>query len=360
MVAGEMPSIWRRMLEHPLWAPFNDVAAWERGLARINPFWSLDQPRARVERVVDEAPGVRSIWLRPNGRFLGHRPGQHLLLELELDGVRQARSYSLSAPPRADGLIRLTIKAQAGGRVSPAAHRLRKGDIVRISQAMGDFAPAVAQSKLLLIGAGSGITPLLAWIGHLHATEPTRDVVLIDCLRSDADAICAEELRSLAQNWPQLQVLRHRSRDHGHLDGTAIERLVPDWRQREALLCGPDSMMAAISAFYADAGLLGMLHCERFGLPPAAPDPMAAAHPVHVQKPEQTFTTMAGQSLLLAAEQAGLQPRYGCRRGICRSCQCRKTSGTVLNLLTGQRSSPGEELIQLCISTPLSAVELAL
>ena len=49
-----------------------------------------------------------------------------------------------------------------------------------------------------------------------------------------------------------------------------------------------------------------------------------------------------------------------CRRGICRTCQCRKQNGTVLNLLTGQTSGPGEELIQLCISTPQSALELAL
>ena len=72
------------------------------------------------------------------------------------------------------------------------------------------------------------------------------------------------------------------------------------------------------------------------------------------------FDVASGQSLLDGAEAAGLQPRFGCRRGICRTCQCRKLSGSVLNVLTGLPSGAGEEWIQLCISTPQSAVDLAL
>jgi ferredoxin len=89
-------------------------------------------------------------------------------------------------------------------------------------------------------------------------------------------------------------------------------------------------------------------------------DPEAAEHRITHDNAAQVFTVKAGQSLLEGAEAAGLQPRFGCRRGICRTCQCKKISGTVTNLLTGQVSGPGEELIQLCISTPQSALELAL
>ena len=60
------------------------------------------------------------------------------------------------------------------------------------------------------------------------------------------------------------------------------------------------------------------------------------------------------------AERAGLSPKHGCRIGICRSCQCVKTSGTVENLLTGEVSSAPNELIRLCISTARSDVALDL
>jgi ferredoxin len=50
-------------------------------------------------------------------------------------------------------------------------------------------------------------------------------------------------------------------------------------------------------------------------------------------------------------------PKYGCKRGVCHECKCRKTSGAVKNLLTGKVTA-GEEDIQLCISAPVSDVTL--
>jgi len=143
------------------------------------------------------------------------------------------------------------------------------------------------------------------------------------------------------------------------LDAQKIPELASDWREREALVCGPDGFMRVVEAMHAEAGLVGRLQSESFGRRAAPVDPDAAGHAVRYGNTERTFTVLAGQSLLEGAEAAGLQPGFGCRRGICRTCQCRKRSGTVLNLLTGQVSRPGEELIQLCISTPQSAVELA-
>ena len=66
------------------------------------------------------------------------------------------------------------------------------------------------------------------------------------------------------------------------------------------------------------------------------------------------------KGLLALAEAAGLNPRYGCRMGICHQCSCRKTGGTVLNRLTGKPSGPGEETVQLCVSVPAGPVTLEL
>ena len=65
-------------------------------------------------------------------------------------------------------------------------------------------------------------------------------------------------------------------------------------------------------------------------------------------------------TLLEIAEAAGLSPRHGCRMGICHQCSCRKTTGTVINRLTGKASGPGDENIQLCISVPRGPVSLDL
>jgi ferredoxin-NADP reductase len=201
---------------------------------------------------------------------------------------------------------------------------------------------------------------MLSLLHGMASAGTSRDVVLLHGIRAEADAIATLELQQLAARWPQLRVHVQASATRGRLDRQSIEGLVPDWRERETLLCGPDGFMSQVEAMYAAAGLGRQLQSESFGRRAAPIDPRAATHAVSHGHPEQVFTALAGQSLLDAAEAAGLKPRFGCRRGICRTCTCRKRSGTVTNLLTGLASGPGEELIQLCISSPQSALELAL
>ncbi len=354
------PSAVRRWLRNPLLAPFNQPREWERLLAPIAATWSWSEPLARVVRVVEEAPGVRSIWLRPNRRFAGFRPGQHLMLDLDIDGAYHARCFSLSAAPRGDRLLRLTIRRQIDGRVTGAAHALKPGQVVRISQAQGSFAPEDDHAPLLLISAGSGVTPMMSLLLGMAGRASTRDIVVLHCGRGPTNTVFAAELTALAERWPELALRLHDSEKDRRLDSAAIVAAVPDWAERDALVCGPAEFMQMVSAHYTAAGRNSQLQCESFGRTPAAIDPLAAEHAIYDGESEQLFTAKAGQSLLDAAEAAGLTPKFGCRRGICRTCQCRKRSGSVLNLLTGQLSGPGDELIQLCVSTPQSAVELAL
>lgn len=352
-----MPRQWWR---HPLWAPLNEPAAWDRLLSLADPVRSLTETRARVVRVVNEAPGVRSLWLAPNRRFTGFQPGQHVLLELEVDGARHARCFSLSQAPRRDGLVRLTIKRKDGGPVSNAAHALQPGDVVRLGPAQGRFAPRNEDSPLLLLSAGSGITPMLSLLHGLADAGSAREVVLLQSESTPQDALFVEELTQLATRLPNLCVYRHVTQAQGRADAGVIASRVPDWASRDTLLCGPDGFMRRVEAMFAAAGLQEQLQSESFGRRAAAVDPEAAEHLVSLGDATREFSAKAGQSLLDAAEAAGLQPRFGCRRGICRTCQCRKRSGTVRNQLTGQVSGPGEELIQLCISTPQSALEIVL
>ena len=347
----------RRALRSPLLAPLNQVEAWSRLASAVNPAWSLVESRARVVQVVDEAPGVRSLWLKPNRRFGGFRPGQHALLELDINGARHGRCFSFSAAPRADGLVRLTIKQKPGGPVSAAAHALRPGPVVRLGRAQGEFAPRLAEGPLLMLAAGSGMTPMMSLLEAMADAGSPRDVVLLQCASTAGDLLFAEPLDALASRWPSLRWMRHVSGDQGRLDAHAIARWVPDWSSRETMVCGPDGFMATVEAMHAAAGLVGRLVSESFGRRASPVDPEAPFHAVAFSG--ASFDVASGQSLLDGAEAAGLQPRFGCRRGICRTCQCRKLSGTVLNQLTGQVSGPGEELIQLCISTPQSALELA-
>ena len=303
---------------------------------------------------------MRSLWLQPSRRFGSFQPGQHVLLTLEIDGALHSRCFSLSDAPRRDGLIRLTIRRQDTGNVSAAAHALQIGQVVRISKAQGQFVPNDSEQPLLLISAGSGVTPMMSILRAMANAGSKRDVVLLHGGRSEGDVVFGAELGQLSSEWPALRLHLHFSNACGRIDAAAMAAQVPDWAEREALVCGPAGLMALVADLFDAHGLRDQLQSESFGRTPAAIDVAAIEHVVSAESSKHMFTVLAGQSLLEAAEAGGLTPRFGCRRGICRTCQCKKISGSVRNLLTGDVSGDGDELIQLCISTPLSPVALAL
>ncbi|MFV0316861.1 MAG: 2Fe-2S iron-sulfur cluster-binding protein [Microthrixaceae bacterium] len=66
-----------------------------------------------------------------------------------------------------------------------------------------------------------------------------------------------------------------------------------------------------------------------------------------------------GQTLLEAAEAAGLEPLTGCRRGVCRRCVRPLTSGMTLNSRDSTIGVPGDS-VRICVSTAMTDVEVDL
>ncbi|MDZ7789287.1 MAG: ferredoxin reductase [Xanthomonadales bacterium] len=344
-----------------LFQPLNDIPAWNRLLQHVNPLWSLSEIRARVVARIDEDDETISLWLKPNGRWPGHVAGQHLALGVEINGVLRQRVFSVSSAKRSDGLLRVTLRRQAGGGVTDWLHRHARVDqIVTLSPPGGEFVlPAPAPQKLLMLAGGSGVTPMMAMLGQLADQAYQGSVVLIQLCRHEQDRLFAEELEQLQATLPGLKIIVHESSRDGRLNNTALDDRVPDLADRTALLCGPAAWMADVSEHYADRGLSGQLQQERFAAPRPAATP-GAARQINATQSEQVFTQNPGASLLESAETAGLQPAFGCRAGLCRTCLCKKQWGTTRNLITGLRSEQPDEWIQLCISVAESDLELSL
>ena len=147
----------------------------------------------------------------------------------------------------------------------------------------------------------------------------------------------------------------------GRFSTDTLQHLVPDLKERSTWLCGPSGLMDAVHQLWADQGIAAPLQSERF----VAFEPLPAKAPgtpvqVRFTASQQGFITQGDAPLLVQAEQAGLYPKHGCRIGICRSCQCVKTTGTVENLQTGEVSSAPNALIRLCITAARSDVTLDL
>ncbi|APW44851.1 ferredoxin reductase [Rhodoferax saidenbachensis] len=336
-------------------------SAIEDTLTALHPLLSLSQVRARVERIVDETPDTKTFVLRPNAHWQGACSGQFVRVQIEMDGRLVERVYSLSSPAGAKRIC-ITVKRQDGGQVSTHLHsRLRVGDVLTLSQAAGEFVlPAVLPAQMLLLSAGSGITPVMAMLRELHTRRYQADVLFVYMCRNAQDMIFGAELQQLQATWPALRLVAHFTGEHGRLDTTALQALVPDLAQRATWMCGPGAWMDSIHALWGDAGFAAPLHSERFAAAPRITAEAGAPAAVVCTSTGKTFTTSGSDALLVQAERAGLAPKHGCRMGICASCQCTKTIGTVQNLVTGDISSAPNETIRLCISAARSDLTLIL
>lgn len=353
----------RRALRSPLLHPLNDIGALNDLIGGLNPRWSLTEIRAEVIERVTETAEVLSLKLRPNHLWPGFNAGQHVTITVEIDGVRRQRVYSISSDPSDARQLRLTVKRQPGGLVSNWLHdRLRVGDVVTLSAPSGDFGlPQPPTEPLLLLSAGSGITPMRALLHELQAREAQTglDVVLIPLCRTPSDRIFGRELDALQGAVPWLRVITlHTAQGRPTLD--AILAQVPDYAERRTYLCGPAAFMADVETHWRRQGIETRLRLERFGVPTSRNDGPAADAAVTCTRSDRQFVGSSGEALLPTAERAGLKPAYGCRIGICRTCLCHKRSGVVENLLDGTRSSAGEEWIRLCVSAPRSDLQLDL
>jgi ferredoxin-NADP reductase len=283
-------------------------------------------------------------------------------MRAEIDGRRVERIYSLSSRPGARRLA-ITVRRHDDGLMSNHLHeQVRVGTVLTISQASGEFVlPTSLPAKILLLGAGSGITPLRAMLLELQARHYAGDVLLLQVCRSPGDFIFARQLQSLRERFPALTLVTHFSQTAGRFSAASLQAAVPDLAQRETWMCGPPALMDTVQQLWRSAAITTPLHSERFSALPLRPASAPGA-PVLVSfaASGNSFATAGDQPLLVQAERAGLAPKHGCRIGICRSCQCTKRSGTVENLQTGEISSAPNELIRLCISAARSDIALDL
>src|SRR3954451_12999622 len=163
----------------------------------VAPLRSGADLRARVVDVRPETRDAVTVVLRPGRGWRGHVPGQYVRIGVDVDGVRHWRAYSLTCPVDApDGLISITVKAIPDGRVSThVLRRLRPGPLVHLDQAAGDFVLGEHRGPVLLVTAGSGITPVMGMLrDHLDELE---DVVLVHSAPTADDVVFGAELRDL-------------------------------------------------------------------------------------------------------------------------------------------------------------------
>lgn len=278
------------------------------------------------------------------------QPGQYLTLRSMIDGEDMRRSYSICAAPE-DGL-EVGIKRVEGGVFSSFAQALQIGDRLQVMTPQGRFTIDPGQPhNLLLVAAGSGITPILSIAKSVLRGHSESQITLLYANRNSQSVMFKDALVTLKDRFTTRLTIHHitsrESQDvpffEGRLDGDKITSfarhgLIDVTRYDSAYLCGPEAMIGSVSEALQALGLpKSAVHFELFT--PATPSrSRKPTKPVNVDAPvamatirldgsEKRVSLAADETVLQAANRAGLDMPYSCAGGMCSTCRCKVVKG---------------------------------
>jgi ferredoxin-NADP reductase len=171
-----------------------------------------------------------------------------------------AHPYSLSALPRPP-YLRVTIKGL--GDQSRAVARLRPGTRVIVEGPYGTFTRHRLQaSRVVLIGAGVGVTPLRALLEDLPTSSTVTVVVRA---QSPAHVVHGRELAELVASRKGQYYELCGTRDEVQLDERTMRGLVGNLHDADVYVCGPSDFTDAIVVVAKRLGARhDRLHFESF------------------------------------------------------------------------------------------------
>ena len=303
---------------------------------------------------------------RPDRAPIASRPGQFLTLIVPCGpgGKKERRAYSLSSTPHEAPRLSVTVKRVSNGLVSNyLLDTVAVGQQIEVMEPLGNFtlspSPKAARS-LVLIGAGSGITPLMSILKAVVKTEPNSHVLLIYGNRNEESVIFQQQLAALETSTNgHLQVEHVYSqplqpggahRHTGRLNRTMLLRILEQRHQfpaeqAEYFMCGPEGLMAEARAAL---DLLNVpearIRRESFvAAVDTAADPAhgdVSAAPGDDTKTTRTVTIQyegseylievpAGKTILETALDQDIDLPYSCQAGLCTACRGKCLSGKV-------------------------------
>ncbi len=320
----------------------------------------------RVRQIIIERYDVKSfVFERIDGRELAYRAGQFLTFLIPMHGHEVRRSYSMSSAPAVDLFPAITVKRVPNGEVSRFwIDTVREGDVLQVLEPSGRFTldQENVSRDIVMIGGGSGITPLFSLLKQALATEERSFITLFYANRNERSTLFSDQIRQLEQRHPdRFKVIHLHSQPdddwigiRGRINNARLEQMLSstlhyDKGDARFFICGPPELMRTvdITLHYLGFGK-EQIRKENFvieKMPP--PPPVSFPHTVEIAFRGNTYkiTVPAHTAILDAALSNGINLPYSCKGGRCSTCGAICKSGkihmSVNEVLTDQDLAEG-------------------
>ncbi|MGY8708177.1 PDR/VanB family oxidoreductase [Bradyrhizobium sp. 18BD] len=266
-----------------------------------------------VTGIEDAGAGIKLFTLADPDRWElpPFKPGAHIDLHLP-NGL--VRTYSLCNEPADNARYVIAVKREGTGRGgSRALHDdIRIGDIIGVSLPRGGFETGPEIARHVFVAGGIGVTPFLSMARHLMQTDDV-DFAL--------HLIVREEIPLAAHLAPLIdadRVVVHRTSQKGRPDLASL--VGKAGVQTMVACCGPESMIDDFERVTA-AWPAANVHIERFVAPPPVIDPDAKPFTLSLARTGTEIQVHAGQTMLAALQEGGIDIATSCCGGICGACK---------------------------------------
>ncbi len=236
----------------------------------------LQEATARVEAIEELTPDIRLLRLALiEPEQLTFHPGQYV--DIKIPGADEHRSFSMANTPATASELEFMIKLYPDGHFSGLLDtgEVKVGDELELVGPYGVFTlRASSPRRLLFIGGGAGMAPILSLLRSLEEQENEREAVYYYGARTAEDLFHVEELEGLAEKLPDFRFVPALSEAEPGQNGWAgetglitevVDRLEEDVTEVEAYLCGPPPMVDAAIALLEQKGVPeSRIHYDKF------------------------------------------------------------------------------------------------
>lgn len=343
--------------------------------------WQKGELTVKCVQIIQETKDVKTF------RFVGktpvlfdrYQPGQFVTLNLNINEKKIKRSYSISSTPSRPHCLEITVKRVPPPRYQPDVppglvsnwlHDYLKVDHeIVLSGPLGKFTCfAHPARKLLLISAGSGITPMMSMARWAFDTAADLDIVFVHSSKTPEDIIYRQELDMMSARQKNFRLAYTITRNEpgmawggyqGRVSIAMLANVASDYRERTVYVCGPDPFMKGVKQILTDDGFpMENYYQESFGdrkknsdkpinsatvplavilqteiisdLPPITPSVDSQVKSIVVFKSAKKEVSSENRATILdLAEQEAIEIDFSCRSGSCGSCRIKKLEGEI-------------------------------
>lgn len=220
-----------------------------------------------VESMVDVTDTIKRVRLKlPDGESLNFKPGQYVQImapKYEGNDEEVYRAYSIASSALDSNHVELFIGYTGGIATTFVHEHLKEGDQVRLNGPYGDFYYTDEDSDVLLVGAGTGMAPLLSILHHMNDNNVERKVRLYFGARTPDDLFVLDEMKKFEEEMYDFEFMPTLSRvteemnwtgDQGRVNNS-IEKYLEDGANVSCYLCGSPRMIDSIKESLAEKNI---------------------------------------------------------------------------------------------------------